>query len=254
MGQGRRNTGVTRRGVTLIELLVVTSVIGLLASMMLPSLRKAREQARRTVCVANLKHMGVGVFSYAEFFREMGPSIGARVGSTSNRTYLQWSGKLRNLGMLWSSYVPDGKVLRCPSAKKIDLGGEIEQLGSAYPVAGNYAYAIHIQATESPRLGATRHLAVASDAYTSWRHQWGHGYYAHKVGYNVLFTDGSCSWYSDPDGRIAARRIQWDDERDDITYQSLYDPNAEIPPNQYGDAMDIFRVWRAFCYDLSDPF
>ncbi len=44
----------TRHGFTLVELLVVVSVIGLLLSLLLPTLSKAREQGRRTVCLAHL--------------------------------------------------------------------------------------------------------------------------------------------------------------------------------------------------------
>ena len=58
--------GAARRGFTLIELLVVISVIALLVGVLLPSLNKAREQARRTKCLTNLRGIGVGVSLYMD--------------------------------------------------------------------------------------------------------------------------------------------------------------------------------------------
>jgi len=54
-----------RRGFTLIELLVVVAIIALLVSILLPSLRQARELARRAVCMSNLHHIGVAQLMYA---------------------------------------------------------------------------------------------------------------------------------------------------------------------------------------------
>lgn len=84
IARGREIVPLTKRkAFTLIELLVVIAVIGLLMSILLPALNKAKASARRAACGSNLRQVGVGMgiylgkfndrFPYASFLPSTGP-------------------------------------------------------------------------------------------------------------------------------------------------------------------------------------
>ncbi len=75
---------------TLIELLVVISIIALLMSIMMPALAKAREVAKKTACVANLKQQGVACSMYLLDYEHKFPRQDPRQDYLG---YFSWGGK-----------------------------------------------------------------------------------------------------------------------------------------------------------------
>jgi prepilin-type N-terminal cleavage/methylation domain-containing protein len=59
-----------KKAFTLIELLVVIAIIAILAAILFPVFAQARESARKTVCLSNVKEMGLGMMMYTQDYDE----------------------------------------------------------------------------------------------------------------------------------------------------------------------------------------
>ena len=79
----RRST--IAHGFTLVELLVVIAIIGVLVALLLPAVQAAREAARRTQCVNNLKQQAIGLHNFHDINRRF-PSA-HQIGKTWNASY-----------------------------------------------------------------------------------------------------------------------------------------------------------------------
>ena len=117
MASSRSNGSL--RAFTLIELLVVVAIIDLLISVLLPSLKTAREQAKTVTCVANLKQIGNAAVAYLENEKDRFPfGWDARPGNPRIQGARTWAfgGKRgRGGGDLWwyerADYYPSERAL-----------------------------------------------------------------------------------------------------------------------------------------------
>jgi prepilin-type N-terminal cleavage/methylation domain-containing protein/prepilin-type processing-associated H-X9-DG protein len=111
-------TAPSKRGFTLVELLVVIGIIALLISVLLPALNKAREQAKRTQCLSNLRTMGQFINMYANANKGAVPLGSDRAIQTNYR--LLSSAKrdqYQMLGLLIPAFrISDGRFMYCQTA------------------------------------------------------------------------------------------------------------------------------------------
>ena len=100
-----------RRGFTLIELLVVIAIIAILAAILFPVFARAREKARQTSCLSNVKQVTLGALMYAQDYDEC---VFGHIQGTRN-TFYPPSGLFLNWPQQVYPYIKNEQLLTCPS-------------------------------------------------------------------------------------------------------------------------------------------
>ncbi len=147
---------VSRRGFTLVELLVVVAIITLLVSILLPTLGKAKELARQTICVTNVGGQLRAIAMYATEENDKIPTgpdselmlapPGFRPRICDVATHRIWIGDVRKTydahGVLLEKYLPQPQILFCPSDNSDEPAKDLVKIQerSGEPAHSSYSY------------------------------------------------------------------------------------------------------------------
>ncbi len=119
----------TSRAFTLIELLVVIAIIAILAAILFPVFAKAREKARQSSCLSNVKQITLAVMQYAGDYDE-----------SYVPSYIQMNGPANDRWFeLLDPYVKNRQVFSCPSYTAYVLDGYVLGYGHSHNQFGYWA-------------------------------------------------------------------------------------------------------------------
>jgi prepilin-type N-terminal cleavage/methylation domain-containing protein/prepilin-type processing-associated H-X9-DG protein len=189
---------------TLIELLVVIAVIGLLAAILFPVFGIARENARRSSCMNNLKQIGLGVMQYNQDYDDHYPMLH----DDPNANFNLDAGETA-WAMIIQPYIKSTQVYQCPSEKTIGSSNPYNATYTDYLYNQNLATKhaatlTNVTATlmlfEGPT-GNARQNSNGKGSATSCQvaalpgNSLTGGQVRHLDGSNILFADGHVKWY-----------------------------------------------------------
>ena len=119
------------RAFTLTELLVVIAIIGILAAILIPVVGRAREASRASVCLSNLRQIGIGNGLYTA--EHQGSLNCEPYGATGSE---KWSEKVAPYMPVRSASLADSGVFNCPSFERSATAGSgiLAGAGSDYSI------------------------------------------------------------------------------------------------------------------------
>jgi prepilin-type N-terminal cleavage/methylation domain-containing protein len=139
---------LAQKAFTLIELLVVIAIVALLTAILFPVFSRARENARRTSCLSNLKQIGLGALQYAQDYDET--MIGTELGEdTPASPEYFWAEMI-------APYTKSAQILNCPSAtNRVQFGSPQAGFSQGITHEWSYNYAINdVRDASDRRVGA----------------------------------------------------------------------------------------------------
>ena len=207
-----------RNGFTLIELLVVVAIISLLVSILVPSLRRAKDMAKAVVCATNLKHIGLGYHFYGQ---DNDGWLPANLLDYMYTPYILYiippNDSYYNDGLLYrDKYITNGRVFFCPGWLKEHGSGYETNWYWSYDPPSTYTGGSYVRATYYPwfsrkPFGGTQssRLEEVGGSQTAlnvdninWPLNFGHPLGSDDPVYNVLYGDGGVARWRDHDGRV----------------------------------------------------
>jgi len=193
-----------RRGFTLIELLVVIAIIAILAAILFPVFARAREKARQSSCLSNVKQIILAQLSYAQDYDERWVPWRYGVDAShqyEDHGYVYWYDTIQ-------PYVKNEQVFVCPSHEPFP--------SNCRGTRGAYGYNIWEDTVPMAEWDRPAELIMVNetlcyrpctyaDYVANAVHAFSDTSYAnfhrrHNGGCNVGYADGHCKWIKGLDG------------------------------------------------------